>query len=64
MSDLRVACEHGRYDKHWVSVGRDVESCPGGREVTAIEGIVTATGNNTMPYHGEPGPWGVRDNLW
>ncbi len=31
---LRDQCEHGRYDEHRVSVGWDVEPCPGGREVT------------------------------
>ena len=64
-SPLRVACIHGRYEKHMYSDDPDIpkggriltEPCPGGREVTGIEGIVTATGNNTMPGHGEPGPW-------
>ncbi len=37
MSALRAACEHGHYDKHRVSVGWDVEPCPGGRTVTDDE---------------------------
>ncbi len=31
--------------------------CPGGRVVTAVEGIVTSVGVNTMSEHGVSGPW-------
>ena len=41
MSDLRAACEHGRYEKHAVKlpgssdcIGTTIVRCPGGREVT------------------------------
>ncbi len=41
MSDLRSACEHGRYERHRLGVigtpNRTV--CPGGREVTLPEDV-------------------------
>ncbi len=65
----RVLRDHSQPCKHKLDSGWDqayqsdgvwecrAAACPGGREVTMMEGIVTATGNNTMPGHGVPGPW-------
>ena len=61
MSDLKLrdACIHGHWDEHTYI---DEEAglichCPGGRDITIVEGIVTAVGVNTMADHGEQGPW-------